>query len=142
MDKFWSKVNKTDDCWKWTAAKCHGYGYFGFRGKSMRAHRVSWILHFGEIPKGKIICHKCDNPSCVNPQHLFLGSWKDNSMDRQRKGRTKKEFIPTKLNEIQVKEIRQKYIPYKYGCRKLAEEYGVDHSMIWFIIKNKTWKHI
>jgi hypothetical protein len=144
MERFWSKVNKNgaNECWEWIACKCHGYGYIVFEGKSVRAHRLSWIFEFGPIPKDKIVCHSCDNPACVNPKHLFLGSWKDNSQDAHKKGRTKNEFIPHKLTESDVLAIRKKYIPYKYSCRKLAQEYSVAHSMIWLIIKKKTWKYI
>src|SRR4029077_20972173 len=85
--RFWSKVNKIDGCWLGTAAVAGkgDYGYFGFQGKIQRAHRVSWILTFGEIPDGLFVLHKCDTPLCVRPDHLFLGTQQDNVDDMARK---------------------------------------------------------
>jgi hypothetical protein len=87
--RFWAKVEKTEKCWEWTAALHEtGYGIFGIGGKRVdRAHRISWRMHFGEIPKGMIICHRCDNPRCVRPDHLFVGTYADNTRDCMEKGR-------------------------------------------------------
>lgn len=88
MDRFWRKVNKTETCWLWTGyIEKRGYGRFGYNYKTIEAHRMSWIIANGEIPEGMIICHECDNPSCVNPDHLFLGTHKDNTWDMVDKGR-------------------------------------------------------
>lgn len=94
-ERFWSKVNKADnkeDCWEWIAS-CRGkfgYGSISYKKKHIDAHRLSWILHNGEIESSKIfVCHKCDNPKCVNPHHLFLGSHSDNMKDAYDKGRLK-----------------------------------------------------
>ena len=96
MKRFWDKVNKTDNCWLWTAAiDSHGYGkiIIGSRSDKSRkyriASRVSWELINGPIPFKKLVLHKCDNPLCVNPDHLFLGTSGDNNRDRHRKGRTR-----------------------------------------------------
>ena len=88
MERFWAKVDKSGDCWLWTASKTkEGYGYFRFDGAMRKAHRMSWLLTNGEIPEGMLVCHTCDNPSCVNPKHLWLGTNRDNMDDMNAKGR-------------------------------------------------------
>lgn len=91
MERFFSKVNKTETCWEWTAGLRgkSGYGAFKSNKKVYDAHRFSFILHNGEIPENMLVCHKCDNRKCVNPSHLFLGSYKDNWQDAVNKGRIK-----------------------------------------------------
>jgi hypothetical protein len=87
---FWSIVvpGDPDKCWEWQGGKSKdGYGYLHLAGQTKLAHRVSYELHHGEIPKGLVICHKCDNPPCVNPKHLFIGTHLDNAVDRDKKGR-------------------------------------------------------
>lgn len=92
-ERFWSKVNVLgqDDCWMWRASKdSYGYGRIsaGSRGQSpLRAHRVSWEIHNGVVPDGLVVCHKCDNTSCVNPSHLFVATQKVNILDALHKGR-------------------------------------------------------
>lgn len=87
--QFWSKVNRTEGCWLWAGSKRSemGYGSFVVRGRSFAAHRVSWELTHGPIPPGLKVLHKCDVPACVNPDHLFLGTDKDNHQDKAAKGR-------------------------------------------------------
>ena len=92
--KFWLRVTKTEDCWLWTggSSKRKLYGRFYLDGgrhnrRMMGAHRFSWLLHRGDIPQGLMVLHRCDNPKCVNPDHLFLGNAKDNSQDMANKGR-------------------------------------------------------
>lgn len=91
-DGFWKRVQKSDDgsdgCWVWIGnRRPDGYGLFYLFGKQLRAHRVSWEMHNGPIPEGVFVCHRCDNPSCVRPSHLFLGTIQDNNADRVQKGR-------------------------------------------------------
>jgi hypothetical protein len=87
-ERFWSNVEKTDDCWIWKGyEKSCGYGGMRAYGKNWFAHRLSYTLNIGEIPEGMYVCHKCDNPICVRPDHLFLGTHKDNMADCKAKGR-------------------------------------------------------
>ena len=159
--RFWPKVDKKtpNDCWEWKTHKTRGYGVFSIRSKPIQAHRFSYELHFGKIPDGLLICHKCDNRACVNPNHLILGTHKDNTKDMMDKGRNEtgdkhySKRTPYKvlrgsqigtsvLNEKQVMEIRNKFVPYKYSYRKLAKEYNVHRATVLRILQYKTWKHI
>lgn len=94
MKRFWTKVNikNIEDCWEWNAFKTKKFGYGAFRlnGRMHNAHRISWLLSRGEIPAGICVLHKCDNPPCVNPAHLFLGTQADNVKDCKAKGRTQR----------------------------------------------------
>ena len=142
---FWSKVLKIEDgCWLWQGAKKHdGYGLLNRLGKMKLAHRYSWELANGPIPEGKYALHHCDNPACVNPEHMYLGSKKDNARDKILRGRdtTRGEGnIHSRLTEAQVREI----IPLKgviSGC-KLAKKYNVNPGSIHAIWRGKAWKHI
>jgi len=86
-DRFWEKVHKTKHCWLWVAGNKQGYGVFLDSKRFWGAHRYAWTILVGDIPKNKIVCHKCDAPACVNPEHLFLGTYQDNAQDCLKKGR-------------------------------------------------------
>lgn len=148
MERFWEKVFKQsiDDCWLWRASKSwDGYGLFFFKGKLRRAHRVSWILFNGKIPQGLFVLHHCDNRSCVNPAHLFLGDQKTNMADMTKKGR-RAHIAPkgeqqgnSKLTEKDVILIRTRYARGNVSQRKIAREHGVSKSLIGYIVRGEIW---
>lgn len=115
-------------------------------------HRVAMSLRLNrnivsptrQLNQGEIVRHKCDNPICCNPDHLLLGTQLENIQDRDKRGRTSKgeHRYNSKLTEKEVREIRKKYIPRKYGLPRLAKEYGVDFTTIDAIIKRRGWKHV
>lgn len=141
IDKFLKKVKKTETCWLWTGfIKKSGYGLYNKK----RVHRIAYELFKGHIPKGMFVCHSCDVRNCVNPDHLWLGTNKDNLNDMKIKGRGPRgeKQGRSKLTEKQVIEIRKKYIPRKRTTYDLAKEYGINQSMVYTIISRKTWKHL
>lgn len=165
QERFSKKLGPKDShgCVPWLGARqgCKGREYGNFRTQSRRspqpAHRVAWVMANGPIPEGLEVCHKCDNSLCVNPEHLFLGTHKDNMQDCIQKGR----FVfaqagkgevhgRSKLTDEQVLEIRKLYrkpVMGRYGvspvsCRGLAEQFGVCEGMIYNIVHGKNWKHL
>lgn len=149
---FWKKVDikaKTTRCWEWLGAKKpKGYGNVKIDNKYKLAHRVAWEIVNFEIPKGMVICHVCDNPSCCNPHHLMLGTIKSNATDMVKKGRVYKgdslgvgtENVNAKLNWISVMEIRDLYNNKIYYQYELAEMYGVSQPAIGSVVRNETWR--
>ena len=129
--RFWTKVNTNGPvpahvpqlgaCWVWTRGTYQlGYGAFRIDGRSVGAHTQSWIFHFGQIPKGMQVCHRCDNPPCVRPDHLFLGTARDNVRDMMSKGRG--GFW--RLTDAQVVELRERYATGE-DTHALCLDYGI-----------------
>lgn len=134
--RFWEKVKKTKTCWIWQGFKCKrlGHGQFQTIEKVDYAHRYSWILHYGKIQKGKFVLHKCDNGSCVNPKHLFLGTQKDNVYDMTKKGR----YANRILTNDQIKEIKETYKFRVMTQEMLAQKYKVNPMTIGRIIRKES----
>lgn len=153
--RFWSKVEKTPSCWLWTATKLTSgfpYGMIGTDGTNKLAHRVSYELAYGGIPEGMNVLHHCDNPSCVRPDHLFLGTQKENAHDMARKGRRRGGFDTinqdgernrqAKVTTDMVRAIRRRYAQGDVYQAQLALEYGVSVTTVSQIISRKRWRHI
>lgn len=158
-DRFWAKVDVRgpDDCWVWKGTRNKrggsGYGTMGLGRKVQRrgyAHHVSWAIHYGAVPPGKWVLHKCDNPPCVNPRHLFLGDRRANVEDMVRKGRASKVPRPgeqnpnAKLTIEQVAEIRRVFVlgSKTHGAGPLARKYGVAYPTILRAVRGLSWKPV
>lgn len=141
---------KADGCWEYTGARSRkGYGRIGMGGKRgvlTGAHRASWMVHRGEIPAGMQVLHHCDNPPCVNPDHLFVGTPADNMNDKFQKGRAAgapgERHPRSKLTEADVQEIRSRYARGGITMRALAAHFGVSCPCIYNIFALKTWSHV
>ncbi|NJL99883.1 MAG: hypothetical protein HC924_14280 [Synechococcaceae cyanobacterium SM2_3_2] len=146
--RFWRKVvrGKTlDDCWQWVGCKAGRYGQTSSKGENKRtripAHRFSWQIHNGEIPPDLLVCHRCDNPECCNPSHLFLGTCADNIADCHAKGRNadrRGEKHPlAKLTEVQVQQIRERKLG-GMSNREIAKLFDVSTAQIQRVVKKKA----
>lgn len=138
-------VSDTDDCIEWTGARSSaGYGVFSLGRRQIKAHRIFWEwANQQRVPLGCVVMHLCDNPSCVNPKHLRLGSPYDNVSDCNRKGRrnqvTGERHGMAKLTVAQVQEIRRRYVPRSVTLETLGREYGVHMSTIHQIVRGEKW---
>lgn len=146
--RFWLRVDKTGECWEWIGCRNQsrrGYGFIGVNGKLYQAHRVAYFLHSQVDPLQFLVCHKCDNTRCVNPNHLFLGTPADNMADRDKKQRGKfpvgERNGQSKLTEDDVVDIRKQYESGRTQ-KAIGLQYGVDHSTIGRITRRVDWSHI
>lgn len=150
--RFWQKVNKSDDpdqCWEWIASTDKfGYGQFRVGNKIIGSHCVSWEIHNGKIPNRLCVLHSCDNPKCINPKHLFLGTRADNNRDMVAKGRNiilkGEKHGNAKLTDESVIEIRKRYKKYSKdnNIYTLGKEFNVHPTLIAYVVKHINWKHI
>lgn len=138
---FWAKADKTDGCWLWQGSLwTKGYGRAFYRGQTWRAHRLAYLLTHGPIPAGMFVCHRCDQRLCVRPDHLFLGSVKDNHRDAIQKGRNSHGEIhgSAKLTQADVLAIQQS----RERSGVLAERYGVDRTTIGRARYGRSWRDV
>jgi len=149
-ERFAQKHGTGPGCWEWTGGRngC-GYGRFwiGAEGRHRTAHRFAWELYRGQIPDGLHVLHHCDNPGCVNPGHLFLGTQAENNRDMASKGRARNEPRPgekhplAKLNNPTVLEIRRR-VARGEPQAGVAKAFGVSHQTVSAIKLRKTWRHL
>lgn len=139
--RFWARVIVSDGCWGWKGSTVKG-GYGKIEDprtrKATLAHRLSWELHFGPIPDGLCVLHRCDNPPCCRPEHLFLGTPRDNVMDSIRKGRMRRFSRLTPESVSRVRRMAADGRP----AYAIAKEFGVDRMTIVMCVRRRTWAHI
>lgn len=144
--RFWRHVDKRSDaeCWLWTGASGYnGYGKFSGHRLNGYAHRFSFELAHGPIPDGTYICHRCDNPPCVNPSHLFAGTPAENQRDSRHKGRMlKARGVETRASKLTPEQVRRARAVQNGGIAALAREVGVHPTTLLSIRHGKTWRHV
>jgi hypothetical protein len=150
VDRLWNKIERTESCWWFLGAKdSSGYGLvkdgIGRRHqRAFKAHRLAYMLFYGPIPDGMQVCHHCDHPACVNPEHLFLGTLLDNMHDRDRKGRLHHvvgEGCPqSKLTRMQVEFIKDLVLVHHMRPSFVAKQYDLSQTSVSRIVTGKNWK--
>ena len=138
-ERFWSRVcvKSDEECWPWIGCHSSGYGMLKATrsNKKIYAHRLSFEIATETSTQGMVVCHKCDNPDCVNPSHLFLGTHKDNLLDAARKGRKGHAITPSQASEIKTRSARGEKVA------KIARELGVIQRTAYDVAWGRTWSH-
>ena len=150
IDKFDERANRGDGCWEWSGTRLQtegqDYGLLYVDGKPWRAHRLSYLLHNGDLPDGALICHHCDNPPCVNPAHLYAGTYASNALDREQRLRRRiprgESSATSVLTAEQVVEIRQLCSSRALMQREIATAFGISRAMVSMIHNRHSWTHI
>lgn len=148
--RFWAKVKRGDpnECWEWTASGVRfGHGTFRVGKRKVLSHRFAYELAYGAIPDGMCVCHSCDNPKCVNPAHLWIGTKADNNIDMAKKGRAKLAGVRqrgerngfSKLTQIDVLEIRRRHSEENVTLAELGREFGIAETTVCGIVKRRNW---
>lgn len=148
--RFWRKVDKTSNpngCWLWTGCRIQdGYGRGSIKSRLFLAHRMAYHIQFGPIPEHLKCLHRCDNPPCVNPEHLWIGTDQDNSIDRELKGRhgniKGERHGRAKMSETDVLAARESYDYGQASIAKLARRYKTSESAMFSIVKRLNWTHL
>lgn len=150
--RFFSKtVGSSTGCMIWTGAvQRHSYGAFKIGRQKIDAHVASWRITNGGIPVpvGQLVMHSCDCRMCVNPEHLQLGTVSQNMLDAHKDGRGEdfksqgEDHYRAKLTEDIVRRIRSLYVPYAYGCQRIADELGLTEAAVRSVVKRRSWKHV
>lgn len=142
----WDRSIKTNSgCWEYAPTNPDGYGRFWYKNKVHPAHRLAYEFHTGnKIPKNMKVCHSCDNRCCINPEHLFLGTQKDNMDDMTKKGRDKRVGSKNGFSKLTEKDIPiiRKLRKSGLTLKSIAKEFKVGSDTIGLVISNKTWKHV
>lgn len=146
--EFWGKAARQGDCLIWSGSiNSTGYGRFRVGGVYFLAHRLAFMLGHGKDPVGRMVCHKCDNPRCIAPEHLFAGTGAENTADMKRKGRARTRPLPgsanprAKLTEGNVRAIKA-MIAAGVGNTQIAKSFPVGHALISRIRTGRSWQHV
>ena len=146
LERFWESIKKTSSCWMWVGSRDKdGYGYLSTPRGDIKAHRLAHELHSKmPIPRGLLCCHSCDNPPCVNPAHLFLGTNKDNLSDAALKLRMHcgEEHGNSKLTESKVLKIRSLYASHLHSQEEIGKLFGINQTQVSRVVSRKQWRHI
>lgn len=144
IERFWSNVDKSGDCWIWMGViASQGYGVVGFGKQQYKAHRIAYFLKHGPFKNSLLCCHKCDNPKCVNPDHIFTGTHHDNAVDAFSKGR-RAVGEKCNLSKLTNDEVLQIVSLHKQGLSdcEIGRRFGIVSSGVRYILTGKSWRHV
>lgn len=144
VSRFWASVERVGGCWVWRGSTARGYGRFRpFPGDTWFAHRFAYLLEYGEPPRDLLVCHRCDNPPCVRPDHLFLGTALDNKADCVAKNRVARgvKTGKAKLTETEVVRIRELH-SIGVHIKVIAEQFAISKSQVDYVVRRVCWSHV